>query len=402
MSFQANVLRVMIASPGDVAEERKVVTEEIHLWNYANAFARKLVLLPIKWETHSTPQLGDHPQTIINRQLLDEADIVVGIFGTRIGTPTEEYVSGTVEEIKKHVAAGKTAKIYFSDVPVPPSSLNPAQYASLQQFREECQSTGLYATFSSVQQFRADFSHHLNLELNQPRYLWLAGPEQPSLGITDLDPEALRLIKAAAASEDGTVISQETFGIDGLRAGDEQFWDGTSRSAAKWRGIVRKLVSKHILETVSKGIYRLSNAGYGIADKAQALEEASQPIEVALNISGPPDGQYLDIKSNRVLRLSQLDFLTSAEASVSSQILTDEGKEIRARLAHDELVALYNSPRPDVEPYDLSGPAKLRLVFRVHDQLQQEVVLPVVLKPQMVNNTQWITLTGSRTFRLPA
>jgi hypothetical protein len=58
---------------------------------------------------------------IINRQLLDEADIVVGIFGTRVGTRTEKYVSGTVEEIKRHVAAGKTAKVYFSDIPVSPA-----------------------------------------------------------------------------------------------------------------------------------------------------------------------------------------------------------------------------------------------------------------------------------------
>src|ERR1017187_4126958 len=137
MSFQANVLQVMIASPGDVAEERRVVTEEIYRWNDANAFARKLVLLPVKWETRSTPQMGGHPQTIIDHQLLEDADIVVGIFGTRIGIPTEKYVSGTVEEIKKHVAAGKTAKVYFSDVPVAPSELNVAQYESVKAFREE-------------------------------------------------------------------------------------------------------------------------------------------------------------------------------------------------------------------------------------------------------------------------
>ena len=69
MTFQANMLRVVIASPGDVTEERKAVTEEILRWNDANAFARKLALLPVKWETHSTPQQGDHPQAIINRQL---------------------------------------------------------------------------------------------------------------------------------------------------------------------------------------------------------------------------------------------------------------------------------------------------------------------------------------------
>ncbi len=243
MGFQANILRVMIASPGDVAEERKAVTEEIHRWNDANAFARKLVLLPVKWETHSTPQLGDHPQAIISRQLLDDADIVVGIFGTRIGTPTEKYVSGTVEEIKKHVAAGKTAKIYFSDVPVFPSSLDPAQYASLQQFREESQRTGLCATFDSVQQLKADFGHHLNLALSE------------------------------------------------------------------------------------------------------------------------------------------------------------EGEEIKVRLAHDKVAVLYNSPRPD--RIDRTSPAKLRLVFRVRDQ-PREVVLPILLRPQVVNNKQWVTLTGSENFQLPA
>jgi hypothetical protein len=401
MSFEANVLRVMIASPGDVAEERRVVTEEIHRWNDANAFARRLVLLPVKWETHSTPQMGDDPQTIIDRQLLEEADIVVGIFGTRIGTPTEKYVSGTVEEIKKHVAAGKTAKIYFSDVPVAPSSLDPTQYASLKQFREECQSTGLYATFSSVQQFRTDFSHHLDLELNQLRYRWLQVQVQPTYqSTTDLDPDALRLIKAAASSDDGMVISQETMGGDGLRAGGEEFVDGTTRSAAKWRGIVGDLVRRGILENLSKGVYRLSAVGYEITDKAQALEEASQPTEITVSISGPPDGQYLNITSSRILNLSQLDFLTSAEACVSTQILSDMGTKIEAKLAHDKVVTLYNSPRPDAERYDLSGPAKLRLLFRVHDR-QQEIVLPVLLKPQFVNNTQWITLIGSRNFHLP-
>lgn len=165
--------------------ERKVVTEEIHRWNDANALARKLVLLPVKWETHSTPQHGDHPQAIINRQLLDEADIVVAIFGTRIGTPTERYVSGTVEEIKKHVGAGKTAKIYFSDVPVPPSSLNPDQYALLQEFRKECQSTGLFATFNDAQQFRVDFRQHLDLD-------------SINLGIFGLRTQSLRCGEARA------------------------------------------------------------------------------------------------------------------------------------------------------------------------------------------------------------
>lgn len=178
MSFQANVLKVMIASPEDVAEERKIVTGAIYRWNDTNASVRQLVLLPIKWETHSTPQLGVPAHTVINRQLLDDADIVIGIFGPRIGTPTEEYISGTVEEIKKHVAAGKTAKVYFSEVPIGQKRVDQNQYALIQKFREELNSSGLYAIYESMQQFRDDFEHHLALEMNHPRYRWLEAPDR--------------------------------------------------------------------------------------------------------------------------------------------------------------------------------------------------------------------------------
>lgn len=388
----------MIASPGDVAEERKAVTEEILRWNDANAFARKQVLLPVKWETHSTPQQGDHPQAIINRQLLDDADIMVAIFGTRIGTPTEGYISGTVEEIKKHVAAGKTAKIYFSDVPVPPSSLDPGQYAQLQAFRKECQTTGLYATFGSVQQLRTDFRHHLDLELNQPRYLWLSSPQPSTLDIAeDLSPDAIRLIRAAA-STDGTVILQHTLGGYGLSAGLEEFMEPTPRSAAQWRAIVNDLTNSALLEETSpgSGVYQLSETGFKIADDF----ESRQPTEIELVIGGAPDAQYLEIKSNRVLRLSQLDYLTSSDASVAVQKLIEEGKEIKVKLLHERVITLFNAPRPDRNSYDHAGPAKLRLRFVVSDH-PDEIVLPAMLQPKMVQSTQWVTLIGSENFQLP-
>ncbi len=84
MGFQANVLKVMIASPGDVQVERGIITDELYRWNNANAVTRELILQPVKWETHSSPQMGAHPQAILNDDLLLDADIVVGIFGTRL------------------------------------------------------------------------------------------------------------------------------------------------------------------------------------------------------------------------------------------------------------------------------------------------------------------------------
>jgi hypothetical protein len=398
MVFPANVLRVMIASPGDVAEERKIVTEAIHRWNDTNAVARNLVLLPVKWETHSTPQHGDHPQTIINRQLLDEAEILVAIFGTRIGTPTEGYVSGTVEEIKKHVAAGKVAKVYFSDVPISPSSLDAKQYALLQDFKKECQSDGLHSEYKDLQQFRADFTRHLDIELNQPRYRWLAPPALDSEeGEKELRPDALRLIKAAGSSDDGMILHQETLGGYGLSAGSEEFMkEATPRSAAKWRAVLDDLAGRGIIELLNPGVYRLTSKGYELADEM----EAKEPTEIELAIAGSPEAQYLAIKSNRVLRLSQLGFLTSSEASIAIQKLSEEGQEIKVNLVHDRIVTLFNTPRPDQNSYDHGGPAKLRLRFLLNDQ-KQEIVLPVMLLPKVVGSTQWVALTGSQTFQIP-
>ena len=41
MAYTATVIPVMIASPGDVAEERQVIREMIHEWNDINSARSK-------------------------------------------------------------------------------------------------------------------------------------------------------------------------------------------------------------------------------------------------------------------------------------------------------------------------------------------------------------------------
>ena len=117
MSYQSTVIPVMIASPGDVLEERNVARDIIHEWNYIHSPSTNTVLIPVGWETHSPPDLGGRPQQLINDRVLKDCDLLVGIFWTRLGTPTGESASGTAEEIEKHIAAGKPAMVYFSAKP---------------------------------------------------------------------------------------------------------------------------------------------------------------------------------------------------------------------------------------------------------------------------------------------
>jgi hypothetical protein len=282
MPFAANVLNVMIASPGDVEQERTIVSEELHAWNDVNASSRRLVLRPVKWETHSTPEIGEHAQTIINRDILNDADIVIAIFWTRIGTPTEDYESGTVEEIKLHAAAHKIAKVYFSSVPVLPESLNNDQYEQVKAFKSWCQSHGLYAGYRSLDQFRRDVRRHLELELNKPKYqaLLLAEPFEGEKSEA-VSRDALRLL-TAAASHDGSVMYSELFEGTSLRAGTEEMMDGTPRSVAKWTAILNDLLEREALERESDSVYQVTSYGYELVDKAAETPKKSAFDEAQL------------------------------------------------------------------------------------------------------------------------
>ena len=137
MTFEAIACNVMIASPGDVEVERNIVREVIHEWNAVNARMRRTVLLPVGWETHSSPLMGSHPQSIINWQVLKDSDLLIAVFWTRLGTPTQSAESGSVEEIEKHVAAGKPAMIYFSSAPVALHAINERSSADASNARRD-------------------------------------------------------------------------------------------------------------------------------------------------------------------------------------------------------------------------------------------------------------------------
>jgi hypothetical protein len=393
MAYQANVLKVMIASPGDVAEEREIVTREIYRWNDAHAETRRIVLQPVKWETSSTPRLGQSAQAELNEQFVESADILIGIFGTRIGTPTVGHVSGTVEEIKNHVGAGKTAKVYFSDAPVQPSTIDPTQYKALQEFKEECKGLGLYATYTDTTTFERDFKQHLDIELNAARYHWLplTLPASGSPALSQPTDDSMALLTLAAQGQ-GIIWMQPDDVGERIVVGDRTFTDGTARSAARWKDAVTQL-SKFgyaIEQTPGTGRVELTNAGYGAADKA----ENSKPFHIAAEIAGPAGGQVLEVSASKPIILKKIDYLHSTDACITSQPAGVTGKELKVPFEYNRVLELSNSGRPDKDGYDHSGPVKLRLIFEV-DGKSRYMILPAHLQPRTIANKKWMMLTGS-------
>lgn len=167
MPVEAKLYRVLLASPGDVAQERAIVREEIARWNSMHTISMKIVLLPIGWETDATPDLRERGQAVINRQLVNNCDLLIGVFWTRIGTPTPEAESGTVEEIERAAAEGKRCIVYFFDRAVSPSSVDQKQYKRLQQYKQKLNQRGLTSLYKDTTEFREKVFRHITTAVQE-------------------------------------------------------------------------------------------------------------------------------------------------------------------------------------------------------------------------------------------
>lgn len=274
MSYQATVFKVMIASPSDVAAERNVIREVLTEWNNVNADSRRTVLLPVGWETHSAPEMGDRPQSIINKQILWGCDLLVGVFWTRLGTETGDYQSGTVEEIEEHLKAGKPAMLYFSDRPVVMGSVEEAQYSRLRQFRSDCMTRGLLESYSSVTEFRDKFYRHLQIKLNGDEY-FCSGVQSNQIEILpprvsdQISPEAQTLLKDAVVS-DGQLLCILTLSGLMVQVGSRNLTDGAdARTQALWEGAVQELETHGLISPLGdkREIFKVTRDGYEVADQ---------------------------------------------------------------------------------------------------------------------------------------
>lgn len=147
----AQVFTVMIASPSDVSEARQAVYDSLAEWNDANTRNRNVILLPLKWETSAVPRLGRDAQDIINHQLVDDADIVIALFGSRLGQSTTRDLSGTAEEMNRAHTAGKPVHPFFSEEPLP-RDVDVDELTRLRDFQSKLE--GLYSTFANAGELR--------------------------------------------------------------------------------------------------------------------------------------------------------------------------------------------------------------------------------------------------------
>jgi hypothetical protein len=88
-------LKIVVSSPNDVQDERRMIPGIIDELNRGIAATFNLQLEAKMWEIDVPPGIHpDGPQGLIDLNLeIKQSDILIGLFGNRFGTPIKDALS---------------------------------------------------------------------------------------------------------------------------------------------------------------------------------------------------------------------------------------------------------------------------------------------------------------------
>lgn len=150
--ISATIIKVLVASPGDITKERSIVEEVIKEWNSDHAQNLKVILLAQMWEVDTYPRMGGGAQAQVNIQIADRADIVIALFRGRLGQPTRNYPSGTAEEIERAMLRNVPVHIYTSKQL--PADVDLGELARLRAYLDNIREQGLIGSYRSGRDLR--------------------------------------------------------------------------------------------------------------------------------------------------------------------------------------------------------------------------------------------------------
>ncbi|MGC9973656.1 MAG: hypothetical protein ABSE56_24060 [Bryobacteraceae bacterium] len=167
-------LRIVLASPGDVQEERNLIPRVVEQINSEFRKLKSHLALEVsRYEVDSRPgyHVGGGPQAPIDRDLdIEGSDLVIGIFWNRFGTPTPSGETGTEHEIRLACRSKKERNrpevmVYFREMSGPQSLDEAEQQHKVLTFKNELRNDFGVTTedYASIEDFVLWLPHHLRL-----------------------------------------------------------------------------------------------------------------------------------------------------------------------------------------------------------------------------------------------
>jgi len=214
---EVRILRLFVASPGDVEAERNHVADVAAALNRNMAAERDVVFRVVGWKTDVRARLHEKgPQGPTDEDIpVAECDIVVGIFWKRFGRSMPEMggETGTEHEIRDALAAWRAAKkpevvVCFNQAPYKPQDVKELQQAmQVMQFRDEI--PGLLMDYEGSDAFRDKIRDWLE------KYLMERFPVTPGKAVSAVAGNPAVYIEK---------LREETsyFDVQGLKFGDSR------------------------------------------------------------------------------------------------------------------------------------------------------------------------------------
>jgi len=155
------LLRLVLASPADVLVERNTVSQVVEELNRGVAELVGLRLEVARWETDAYPGFhADGPQGLIDSILkITDADVLIGIFWKRFGTPVSDAGSGTEHEFRTAYKSWKKRQrpqimMYFSQKSYTPKAKTETdQWGKVLDFQSNFPKEGLWWPYKNRQEF---------------------------------------------------------------------------------------------------------------------------------------------------------------------------------------------------------------------------------------------------------
>ncbi|WP_141134631.1 hypothetical protein [Haloechinothrix alba] len=151
MAHHAMVFRALISCPADIElDDIRAIQAAITRWNVLLGERFGSIVIPVQWSEHAAAAFGAPPQEIVNEQLVETVDLAIAVLWTRLGAPTPDAESGTVEEINRISAAGKPVSVLRCARPVDWASLDSGQLTRLDQYLTELKAHALILKYADT------------------------------------------------------------------------------------------------------------------------------------------------------------------------------------------------------------------------------------------------------------
>ena len=160
MTQSRTIIEIFLSSPGEVQSERELITQYAGEWNRLRGRETACHLSILTWQELVAPALGSRSQEVVNAQIGADYDVYLGVFWTRIGTPTGVAESGSIEEFELALERAQEAghpriAAVFKKAPIDPSTIDPSQLQKVQTFKERLGQLGaFYREFSDEDSLR--------------------------------------------------------------------------------------------------------------------------------------------------------------------------------------------------------------------------------------------------------